>query len=157
MENTHKDQSVYEIGYLLMSSVPEDKVSIEAEAVKKIITGAGSTVIAEGEPQLEDLAYTMRIKKVSGAYEQYDQAYFGWVKFEVGSDAIEAIKKSIEKLPVVLRMLLISTVKDNTYLGKRAASMLAKPADEKVEEKKEAAPATIEEMDKSIDAMVKEV
>lgn len=175
--------NVYEIGYLIVSSVPEEKISSEAEAVKSIITKAGASVIAEEVPHSERLAYTIRKKTVSGSYEKYDTAYFGWIKFEVGSDVVESIKKAVEVYPSVLRMLMISTIKENTYLGKRASAALAAEfatvgkrfsgekseraerterapftitkvkEDEKVAP---AAPATVEEMDKSIDAMVKE-
>ena len=121
----HDDRlSVYEIGYLIVSSVPEEKVSGEVEAIKKMIADAGSTVITEEAPYAQDLAYTMRKKMVSGGYEKYDAAYFGWIKFEVGSDKIEALKNSIEAHPSVLRMLLITTVKENTYLSKRARRLL---------------------------------
>jgi ribosomal protein S6 len=159
-ENTNTDrQSVYEIGYLLVSSIPEEKIPAEVDTLKKIITDAGASIIAEGEPHSEQLAYTMRKKNVSGSYEKYDEAFFGWVKFDLDSGKIEAVKKQIEVLPSVLRMLLITTVRENTYLGKRAPAMISKvPGVGPVaEEKKEAAPATIEEMDKSIDEMVKEV
>ena len=58
-------------------------------------------------------------------------------------------------------MLLITTVRENTYLGKHAADIASKAeivADTiKDEETKLAAPARIEDMDKSIDNLVKEV
>ena len=165
-ETTHADnKSVYEIGYLIVTSIPEEKIPAESDAINKIITASGASMIADEAPSRIKLAYEMRKKNVSGAYEKYDEAYFGWVKFEVGSDGIEDIKKAIEKMPSVLRMLLISTVKENTYLGKRASAVAADltlkkgpgvgKAEEK-EEKKEVTPASIEEMDKSIDEMVKE-
>ena len=162
--------SVYEIGYLLSTSIPEEKIPAEAEALRAIITKAGASVIAEEAPQREQLAYTIRTKNVSGTYNTYDEAYFGWVKFELTSDVVEAVKKAIEILPSVIRMILITTVKEPTYLGKRAPAVAAafgativakKPADEnvvaKVEEKPVAASASVEEMDKSIEEMVKEV
>jgi len=167
MIDTNKDRTaVYEIGYLIATSIPEEKVSGEAEALKKIVTDAGSEVIAEEAPHLEQLAYEMRKKTVSGSYDKYERAYFGWIKFEVGTDKIESIKKAFEVTPSVLRTLVISTVKENTYLGKRAAHAIADeisakpeaPVEAKVEKVAEeiVAPATVEEMDKSIDAMVKE-
>ena len=165
MNDTMKEgrPSVYEIGYLIVSSVPEEKVPSEADAIRELITKGGSSVIAEEAPHRQHLAYTIRRKTVSGSYEKYDSAYFGWIKFEVGSDAIEAIKKAVELHPSVLRALLVTTVKENTYLGKRAHVIAAEleqkqSAPEVVADTKEpvAAPATIEEMDKSIDAMVKE-
>ncbi len=157
MNEIHDDRiSIYEIGYLIAASIPEEHVPAEAEKVKKVITDAGATVITEEAPHRQDLAYTMRRKTLAGAYDSYDEAYFGWIKFELGSGSIEAVKKAIEIIPSILRMLLIVTVRESTYLGKRAPAVavrLSAPADEK----KEAVPATIEEMDKSIDEMVKEV
>lgn len=169
--------SIYEISYLI-AGVPEERVTGESDIVRGIITAAGATVIAEESPRHEQLAYTIRKKTVSGSYDKYDEAYFGWIKFEVGSDKIEAMKKSVEVVPTVLRMLLISTVRENTYLGKHASAAIAasfgaatfstrRPAPSAagdslaaVAESKEAAapvaPASVEEMDKSIDDMVKE-
>ena len=158
MTTTHDEMSVYEIGYLIASSIPEEKVPGEAEAIKGIITNAGAEVIAEEAPHREHLAYTISKKTVSGGYDKFDVAYFGWIKFELGSDKVEAVKKAVELRPATLRMMLISTVRENTYLGKRApAFAVATASGAPVEEKKDVPPATIEEMDKSIDNMVKEV
>jgi ribosomal protein S6 len=165
--------SVYEIGYLIAPSVPEEKVPAEAEAVKKILGDAGAETIAEEAPHRMKLAYEMRRKTVSGSYDKYNEAYFGWIKFEVGSDVIESLKKAVEIHPSVLRMLLITTVRESTYMGKRAPAIATeigmrkseaapmemapkKPKPMMVEQKIDTAPASIEEMDKSIDAMVKE-
>ncbi len=62
MDTTQADgrKGVYEIGYLIASSVPEEKVSAEADAVRKIITAAGAEMIAEEAPVSQPLAYTMR-------------------------------------------------------------------------------------------------
>lgn len=161
--------SVYEIGYLL-AGIPEERVEAEASALKEIVTKHGGAIIADENPRFEKLAYTMRKKSVSGAYQKYDEAYFGWVKFEAGNEKIDGIKKAIETVPAVLRILVITTVRESTYLGKRASQIAAafprkgagelEPRDGAAAAKKEApaaAPATIEEMDKSIDEMVKEV
>jgi ribosomal protein S6 len=164
-ETTHADNmSVYEIGFLIAPSVPEEKIPGEAEAITKIVTSAGASVIAEEAPHRTKLAYEMRKKNVGGTYEKYKEAYFGWTKFEAGSDGVEAIKKAIEAHPSILRMLLISTVRENTYLGKRAPAIAAElslkkegAVEKSGDDKKEpVAPVSIEEMDKSIDEMVKE-
>ncbi|MGC9605440.1 MAG: 30S ribosomal protein S6 [Minisyncoccia bacterium] len=173
-EPNRDDQAcVYEIGYLL-AGVPEERVPAEADSLRGAITAAGASVLAEEAPHHERLAYTIRKKTVAGSYEKYDAAYFGWIKFEAGSDKVEGLKKTIEAIPAVLRMLLISTVRENTYLGKRAsaiaASFVRRPfstglgdAHAAPAARKEtvptapATPASIEEMDKSIEEMVKEV
>ncbi len=165
-ENKFADRlSVYEVGYLL-AGIPEDKVESENLALREIIIKNGSEIIAEEAPRQEQLAYTMRKKTVSGSYEKYDQAYFGWIKFEASTDKTNVIKNQIEAMPSVLRILITTATRENTYLGKRAsivaASISRKPEGqvEGVVSKKEDTtepPATIEEMDKSIDEMVKEV
>jgi ribosomal protein S6 len=170
-ENTKEDRiSVYEIGFLI-AGVPEDRVPAEAGAVKEAVTGSGAAIIAEEAPRHEALAYTMRKKNVSGSYEKYDDAYFGWIKFEAQSDKVDGLKKAIEAMPSILRMLLITTVKENTYLGKHAPIVAAVPYAKKtvtladapeavaavVEKEPAPAAATVEDMDKSIDDMVKEV
>lgn len=174
-ETTHEDRmSVYEIGYLITPSIPEEKVPAEVEGVKRIIAAAGASVLAEEAPHLLKLAYEIRRKTMAGSYDKFTEAYFGWIKFEAGSSAIETAKKAIEILPSVLRMLLITTTRENTYLGKHAPAIAAeiggrkavtaekapsKPFEAKAGAKTETgsdAPASVEEMDKSIDAMVKE-
>lgn len=165
MKDKHEDRiAVYEIGYLIASSIPEEKIGMEADSVKKIISDSGASIISEGAPESRNLAYTIRRKTVAGSYEKYDTAYFGWVKFELGSSLIENVKKSVEIIPSVIRVLVITTVRDNTYLGKHAPSISQKVGDgEKVADvgigsdvQVDATPATAEEIDKSIDAMVKE-
>jgi ribosomal protein S6 len=166
MEDNVRDDrmTVYEIGYLL-AGLPEERIEGEAAGIKDVITKHGGTIISEEAPREEKLAYTMRKKMVSGAYDKYDKAHFGWVKFEVASTKINGIQKAIEVIPAVLRMLVTTTIRENTYLGKRAPLIAAafprKPMGDKPEEAaKAAAPApaaNIEEMDKSIDELVKEV
>ena len=153
-KNLKEDRSeVYEIGYLLVSSIPEEKVASEAAALKEILSKKGAEFLGEEAPELRTLAYTM-VKKIGTSNHRFDQGYFGWFKFEMAAKSIEAVKKAFEERPSMLRMLLITTVKEATYLGKKAPVVEA-PVTESAEAPV-VAPASAEEMDKSIDAMVKE-
>jgi ribosomal protein S6 len=149
---------VYEIGYLLVSSIPQEKVADIVTSLKGAITKKGGSIIAEGEPEFTALAYTM-LKKVGPINHRFDEAYFGWVKFELSTSAIEAIKKTFEENENTLRTLIITTIKDATYLGKKAAAIVRSEdvapvvTAEAVAEAVVAAPT--EEIDKSIDEMVK--
>ncbi len=165
--NKEEVAKIYEIGYLIVPSIPEEGVEGEVEKLKKIVSDAGSTVIAEEMPHREQLAYTMRTKTLSGAYNSYEEAYFGWIKFETNSNKIESIKKDFETIPSILRILVINTVREDTYLGKRAqvvadslgmkAPMIGEVvSEEKTEIKKETPQVSIEELDRSIDEIVKE-
>lgn len=163
MEKNLKEdrQQVYEIGYLLVSSIPEEKVAPEAAALKEILSKKGAEFIGEEAPELRTLAYTM-IKKIGTSNVRFTQGYFGWFKFELPAKEIEAVKKSFEENPSMLRSLVITTIRENTYLGKKApVATLTKeeemvPAEAVAAAEVPVAPATVEEMDKSIDEMVKE-
>ena len=158
-ENKTDRLSVYELSYLIASSIPEEKVGEELSKIQKIIADGGSSIIAEEQPKLEDLAYTIKKKTVAGSYDKFDEAYFGWVKFEVSPSKIESIKKNVELIPSVIRVLVITTIRENTYLGKRASSPsnIVTEAEKPTESVQVAEPtASREEIDKSIDAMVKE-
>src|ERR1700679_2897316 len=172
MSNTHEEGvKVYEIGYLFVSSIPKEKVAAETASFKGVLAKAGAVVIGSEDPELITLAYQMT-KKMNGSYQRFDEAYFGWVKFELPTSAIESVKKSIDATENILRHLLVTTVKENTYLGKRAptfsvaardagmiapegAAPVADAAIEKAADSIVVSAATVEDMDKSIDAMVK--
>ncbi|MEK7213669.1 MAG: 30S ribosomal protein S6 [Patescibacteria group bacterium] len=157
---------VYEIGYLLVSSIPAEKVTSEVSILRETLSKKGAEFIAEEAPELRTLAYTM-VKKIGPANHKFDQGYFGWFKFELAKSEIESIKKEFEKNPHVLRILIINTVREATYLGKKAAiANIIKEEVPVAEIQPETVvdipniipavtPASVEEMDKSIDKMVK--
>lgn len=159
---------VYEIGYLIVSSVPEEKVPALADSLQELLFKKEANILASETPELRRLAYTM-VKKIGSKNHSFDRGYFGWFKFEVKTSEIESIKKDFELNPDILRVLLISTVRENTYLGKRmpADISISSPVvgEEQTSEQAPSNPQTetettqtssIEEMDKSIDEMVKE-
>jgi hypothetical protein len=92
------------------------------------------------------------------------------VKFDLPVSEIESVKKAFEEHANTLRALVMTTTRENTYLGKKApaivrsedvvpgsevvaADVVSAEAPAKVAA--EAVPASVEEIDKSIDEMVK--
>ena len=156
---------IYEIGYLLISSIPEEKVNTEFALLKEILLKKGAEFIAEEAPELRTLAYTMT-KKIGASNSRFSQGYFGWFKFELSKKETESVKKAFEGNPHMLRMLFITTVKEGTYLGKKSPSASLSRVEEVVVEQAvspvevvaevPAVPVSVEEIDKSIDEMVKE-
>lgn len=114
---------VYEIGYLLVSSIPEEKVSAKVDELKAIISAKKAEMIAEEAPVLETLAYMM-MKKIGAKNHRFTQGYFGWVKFAVEPESIIKIKEAFDADNDVLRFLLITTPRENTYLGKRSSAVV---------------------------------
>lgn len=157
MEKAEKKE-VYEVGYHIVSSVAEEGVPAQVEAIKGLLTKA--EIIAEEAPKLIDLAYTIA-KQVGGIRRRYDKAYFGWVKFVLEPEAIQEVKKQLDGMENVLRFILIKTVRENTLVGAKLLAAeettkrkpLVKKEEKEVKEKK---PASTEEIDKSIDELIKE-
>jgi ribosomal protein S6 len=154
---------VYEIGYLLVSSIPKEKVAENVSALKDIIIKKGAKIIAEEAPEFTALAYTM-VKKIGAANHRFNEGYFGWIKFDLAASEIESVKKAFEEHVNMLRVLVITTIRDITYLGKKApASIQAEDVVAGADVAGEVAPidtatkaaASTEEIDKSIDEMVK--
>lgn len=110
---------VYEVGYIVIPSVPEEKVPAWTESFKALITKNKGAIIADENPSLRPLAYRMQ-KKIGPTNFKFDQGYFGWVKFELDKGSIEKVKAALDTDESVLRYLLITTVAENTYLGKSA-------------------------------------
>jgi ribosomal protein S6 len=135
------DASIYEVGYHLVPTLAEESIPAQADAVKAFITSVGGEIISEGTPTIKDLAYPIS-KTVKAIKSNYSKAYFGWVKFSTTPDSIEKIKTSLDASEVVVRYLLISTVKESTLMADK--------------EKRPARPgaAARAETDKAIDELV---
>lgn len=167
--NEPNDSKVYEISYILVPSLPAEKVGTEVSTLAAILGHHSAAVIAEEAPMLISLAYEMDKSSGGGTHQRFTEGYFGWMKFSLPSSAIEEVRKAFEANPSVLRSLALSTVREKTYLGKRAKS--ESKAEDKPARMTEGtaapaveapavipaplSPAEIANVDKSIDEMVK--
>jgi len=107
------DNRVYELGYHIVSSIPEEKLAAEVTVIKDVLEKSGAVVITEDFPKLKHLAYTMT-KVIGPKHSKYDTAYFGWVKFEMSPESIGTVKKLFESSETILRFLIIKTVREST-------------------------------------------
>lgn len=143
-EKTGERMHVYELGFLIVPTVAEDQVSGEVSAIQDILKTAGATVIAEEFPKLIPLAYQME-QSFEAKLRKFNEAYFGWIKYETSVGQTANIKKELDKRSNILRSLLIKTVRENTLYSTKLAEAA---------EKQEADEAAQKELDKSIDALV---
>lgn len=152
--------TIYEVSYLLLPSLAIEQVPAKVTVLKKLLTSVGGQVISDENPILIDLAYPMT-KVVQTVRHKCTMGYFGWVKFEVDKEGIEAIKKGLDMDNEILRYLIIKTVRENTLLNgkmklkfeesKKAVDGYESEVVEVPVVEKEATP---EEIDKSIDDLV---
>ena len=145
---------VYEVGYLLLPTLPEEKLGEEVASVRNLIEKNNGSFISEDFPKRKVLAYEMD-KVIETKKFKFKEGYFGWVKFEVGSDAISNIEKGLKSNLNILRFLLINTARENTLYSPKVSIMkkdeVSVGGDISASEK---APASAEEIDKSIEALV---
>jgi len=151
------DGRVYELGYLLVPTIPEENVAGVYTNLKDLISSFGGVAISDEMPKMIPLAYSM-VKVVANVRSKFNTAYFGWIKFTMDSDKILKLKKKLDFDPEMIRFLILKTVKENTIAAKRfvRGDMRKKPGVGKTENSEAVAPINKEEVDKEIDALVAE-
>ena len=151
---------VYEVGYHVVSSIPEEEVGARVAQIHDMIEKSGGTIITEEFPKITELAYEM-VKVVDNQRKKYTSAYFGWVKFEAEGAAVLEIKKALDAHNDIIRFLMIKTVRESTLISKKVAmqagrkeeDIAAERAERKEKEDKEKVVMSEEDLDKTIDAL----
>ncbi len=156
----NNEEKIYEIGYHLISSISEENLPKEVEKIKDYLAKEKAAIISEGNASLRPLAYPIK-KAFQGTYKVFDKAYFGFIKFEMGEGGdITKIDEKLKNNENVLRYIIVNTVRENTMYSPKISvfrdSENKKPIVVKTEKSKTEAPASIEEIDKSIDELIGE-
>lgn len=122
MANTEDHEGVlqvYELGYLVLPSIPEENLPQVVDSIKKIIAGAGGRDFDGEMPFKRSLAYSM--SKVVGASKYVvDDAYIGWLKFEMEPSSVNEVKEGVEKMSEILRFLLIKAPRESEFTFAKA-------------------------------------
>ena len=150
------NERVYELGYLLAPTISEEDLPVSFCNLKELISSLGGVHISDEMAKMIPLAYPM-VKVVSNVRNKFNTAYFGWIKFTMGTDTVLELKKKLDLDPNIIRFLILKTVKENTMAVKRFAHgemAHRKPRLTKGENTEIVAPINKEEIDKEIDAMV---
>jgi|SRR3989344_604071 len=138
-ESDIEGMTVYELGYLVLPSIPEEKLPEVVASIKKVIAKEGGVEIDGEAPFKQDLAYSMS-KTVGASRYVVSDAYLGWVKFEIEPAKVLAVKTGVEKIEEVLRFLLVKAPRETTFTLAKARAVV-----EEVEEKEESEPVPTEE------------
>lgn len=118
-----KEANVYELGYLVLPSVDEDKLTDVVSNLKGIIKKAGASELDSETPMKIDLAYTMS-KTIGARKYVVNEAYIGWLKFEVEPSNVPEVDKAVRALEEVLRFLLIKTPRETVFTFEGARQKL---------------------------------
>ncbi|KKS05022.1 MAG: hypothetical protein UU82_C0002G0031 [Candidatus Nomurabacteria bacterium GW2011_GWC2_41_8] len=149
------NSKVYELGYLLVPTIPEEDVPAVYGNLKELVSSLGGVAISDEMPKKIPLAYAM-LKVAANVREKFNTAYFGWSKFTMDSDKILELKKKLDLDPKLIRFLLLKTVKENTIAAKRfvRGEMHKRPVMRKNGDSGAVVPINKEEIDKEIDALI---
>ncbi|MDO8728774.1 MAG: 30S ribosomal protein S6 [bacterium] len=131
-----EELTVYELGFLILPSISENKLSDVTNAIRKVIKSEGGIEIDAEEPFKEALAYSMS-KTIGASHYVVNDAYMGWIKFESDRAKVSAIKANIEKVEEILRFLLIKAPRETTFTFAKARAV--------IEDKEALAPSSDEE------------
>ncbi len=106
---------VYELGFHLLPTVAEADVPVQFSQLKSTIEKQGGTFISESAPKLIKLSYSMS-KTIKAEKMHYTNAYFGWVKFTLSPEKLEAVEKDIKAFDPMLRYIVVKTVAESTMV-----------------------------------------
>jgi ribosomal protein S6 len=102
---------VYEVGYLLLPSIPEEQVPDKVSQIKQYIEEGEGKVLVSENPKLRPLAYDIE-KHIATRNEHFHTAYFGWIKFECSPSSAVALKTKLDAMGEMLRFILIKSSLD---------------------------------------------
>jgi len=161
MKEDIEESQVYEVGFHLLPTVPEEKLEEVVSSLQSLITKDGGMVVSEEFPKIRQLAYDIK-KRIDIKYVIFSKAYFGWVKFEATPDLVGKIDDGFKNNENILRHIIVKTIRENTM------SVPKYPVSKRDENREEKSIPTVEspsvekiavseeELDKSIDELVNE-
>lgn len=151
MEND-STKKLYEVGYLLIPLIPEDKVVDEVNVFRSHIENAGGFIVSEEQPKMRKLAYDIKQRGIVSKKLRFNDAYFGWIKFNATSEEVLAVKDSFDKNDKVLRFIIIKTTKDIPRVP-RVGTGIAKPKGDALK-KDDKVVMSDQDLDKEIDQLL---
>ena len=99
--NEAENTKEYEMSYLLTPEISEDKTDSEITELKNIITENSGSIVQADPIEKKWLVYPVK---------KQNQAYFGVVYFNVGTEGLDKIKKTLALYKKVLRYLILNKV-----------------------------------------------
>lgn len=154
MENEVLKGDIYELGLHLVSDINPEEVPARFGDIKNALENMGAMVISEEMPKELELAYEMRAV-IENKVQYFTRSYFGWVKFELSADKIAEVKNMMDSRNDIIRMLLVSTVRENT-LSPRKLFEKKEGSSRRKKEEKETMPMDTEAVDAELDKILVE-
>lgn len=153
VEEADAKSSIYEVGYIMVPSIPDENLGGEVTNLKDSLSDMGATFISDEYPKMLELAYEMT-RSIANKKQKFSYGYFGWVKFECSTSQAKVIKDMLSKNEKLVRFLMIKTVRENTMSVKRAYGKQDGAKRRPAQKHEETTPINEEVIDKEIEALV---
>lgn len=109
--DSDSEPRVYEIGLHLDPELPTEEVKKAYQEIRTFIEKMG-TIVAEGEPEKIQLAYTIARQETVGRRD-FDSAYFAWITYEATPSNHAEILTSANVYKRIIRFIDLLTTKDS--------------------------------------------
>jgi ribosomal protein S6 len=156
-EDVLDEAMVYEVGFHILPNISDEELQAAVSKIRDTITANDGVIFADEFPRMKDLAYEIK-KRVETKYLNFNKAFFGWMKFEALSSAVNKIKEQLDSNKSVLRFIIVKTVKENTMHTPKAPVTMRSEADgvpiSSPAEPVEKTEVSEAEIDKSIDELL---
>lgn len=107
----HEGESrVYELGFHIDPELPIEGVKKAYQAVRAEVESHG-TIVAEGEPVMVQLAYTISRQETTGRRD-FDSAYFSWIAYEAEPEAHAEVISAAGANKTIVRFIDLVTTKE---------------------------------------------
>lgn len=109
-EDSGTEPRVYELGFHLDPELPTEEVKKAYQEIRKFVEEMG-TIVAEGEPEKIQLAYTIS-RQDTGGRRDFDSAYFAWIVYETTPLKHDEVVTSADVDKRIVRFIDLLTTKD---------------------------------------------
>lgn len=113
---------IYEVGYHVIPTVPEENIEKIVGDIRAEIEKAGGVFIAEAAPTLMRLSYPM-VAREGDKNVEHDRGYFGWIKFESDVATAQALEEALKINTSILRHIVFRTVREETRARMKAPTL----------------------------------
>jgi ribosomal protein S6 len=136
LDNESAELRVYELGFHIDPELPVEEVKKAYHAMRELIAKKG-TIVAEGEPEKIQLAYTISRQETSGRRD-FGSAYFCWIAYEAYAANHAEIIEAVGADTHFIRFIDLLTTKDATRHAVEMRELSRKVPEERVKDTEEA-------------------
>lgn len=117
-EAGYNESRVYELGFHLDPELPQEEAKKTYQSLREKMAAAG-TIVAEGEPQKVQLAYTIS-RSENHIRRDFDSAYFAWIAYEADTKGHDAV---LETAKAEIRIIRFIDIRTDRAAAEHAAEM----------------------------------